>query len=44
MSAMRKASPEALALMMKNMKTNKVSSKVWVPSGSSSKKDSKNNA
>jgi hypothetical protein len=31
---MRKASPEAIALMMKNIKSNKnAQTKVWVPSG-----------
>ena len=39
----RKASPEALALMMRNIQGNKQSSsKVWVPNGSSTtKKDQK---
>lgn len=32
MTAIRKASPEAIALMMKNININK-KDKVWVPSG-----------
>ena len=44
MTALRKASPEALALMMKNLNSNKNNkSKVWVPSGLPAKKDVKLN-
>lgn len=46
MTQIRKASPEALALMMKNLKSNKNNQqKVWVPNGAttSNKKDNKHN-
>jgi hypothetical protein len=45
MTAIRKASPEAIALMMKNLKSNKSTDrKVWVPNGAPTiKKDNKAN-
>jgi hypothetical protein len=43
-SGLRKASPEAIALMMKNINSNKSKGKVWVPSGVPNKKDAKMNA
>ena len=41
---LRKASPEALALMMRNIKNNNKKPNVWVPSGVPTKKDNKANA
>jgi hypothetical protein len=37
----RKASPEALAIMMKNLKQNNNQKKVWVPNGGNKKEGSK---
>ena len=40
MGNLRKASPEALALMMKNLKQNNTNAKkAWIPNGSNGKKD-----
>ena len=42
MGGLRKASPEALALMMKNLKQNNANSKkAWIPNGATAKKDAK---
>ena len=40
----RKASPEALALMMRNIKNNSKKNNVWVPAGVPAKKEDKNKA
>jgi hypothetical protein len=40
----RKASPEALALMMRNIKNNNQKKNVWVPSGIPNKKEAMANA
>lgn len=39
----RKASPEALALMMRNIKNNNQKKKIWIPSGAPNKKEKKTN-
>jgi len=38
---LKKASPEALALIMKNIKKEPIKKKVWVPSGVSTSKEHK---